>query len=80
MPLIIFHFNCILLLMMKMNKKQFLFRSLKIRAEGRSPLTAFIHLHFLPVFRRGGGAVGKNVRPTSGRLGVRIQPTTDLSR
>ena len=30
MPVIIFHLNCILLLIMKMNKKQFLFR-----AEGR---------------------------------------------
>ena len=38
MPLIILHLNCILLLMMKMNKKQFLFHSWKIRAEGRSPL------------------------------------------
>ena len=41
MPLIIFHLICILLLMMKMNKKQFLFHSWKIRAEGRSPLTLF---------------------------------------
>ena len=41
MPLIIFHLNCILLLMMKMNKKQFLFHSWKIRAEGRSPLRCF---------------------------------------
>ena len=38
MPLKTFHLNCILLLMMKMNKKQFLFHSWKIRAEGRSPL------------------------------------------
>ena len=38
-PLIIVHLNCILLLMMKMNKKQFLFHSWKIRAEGRSPLS-----------------------------------------
>ena len=38
-PLIIFHLNCILLLMMKMNKKQFLFHSWKIRAEGRIPLS-----------------------------------------
>ena len=35
MPLIIFHLNCILLLMMKMNKKQFLFQSWRIRAEGQ---------------------------------------------
>ena len=41
MPLIIFHLNCILLLMMKMNRKQFLFHSGKIRAEGRSPLIHF---------------------------------------
>ena len=40
MPLIIFHLNCILLLIMKMNKKQFLFHSWKIRAEGRSPLSS----------------------------------------
>ena len=40
--LIIFHLNCILLLMMKMNKKQFLFHSWKIRAEGRSPLICFL--------------------------------------
>ena len=39
-PLIIFHLNCILLLMMKMNKKQFLFHSWKIRAEGQIPLSA----------------------------------------
>ena len=46
MPLIIFHWNCILLLMMEMNKKQFLFHSWKIRAEGRIPLTgnAFCHM------------------------------------
>ena len=30
MPLIIFHLNCIILLMMKMNKKQFLFHSWKV--------------------------------------------------
>ena len=29
---------------------------------------------------RGGGAVSKSVPPTSGRLGVRIQAATDLSR
>ena len=29
---------------------------------------------------RGGGAVGLSVAPTSGRLGVRIQAATDLSR
>ena len=38
MPLIIFHLNCILLLMMKMNIKQFLFHSWKIRAEGWTSL------------------------------------------
>ena len=42
MPLIIFHLNCILLLMMKMNKKQFLFHSWKIRAEGRILLKPFL--------------------------------------
>ena len=45
MLLIIFHLNCILLLMMKMNKKQFLFHSWKIRAEGRSPLIEFIFVY-----------------------------------
>ena len=39
MPLIIFHLNCILLLIMKMNKKPFLFHSWEIRAEGQIPLT-----------------------------------------
>ena len=39
MPLVIFHLICILLLMMKMNKKQFLFHSRKIRAEGQIPLS-----------------------------------------
>ena len=34
-----FHLNCILFLMMKMNKKQFLFHSWKIGAEGRNPLS-----------------------------------------
>ena len=29
---------------------------------------------------RGGGALGKSVRPASGRLGVRIPAGTDLSR
>ena len=38
MPLIIFHLNCILLLMMKMNIKQFSLQSWKIRVEGRNPL------------------------------------------
>ena len=44
MPLIIFHLNCILLLMMKMNKKQFLFHSWNIRAEG--PLKCCLNLVF----------------------------------
>ena len=39
MPQIIFHLNCILLLMMRINKKQFLFHSSQIRAEGRNPLS-----------------------------------------
>ena len=47
MPLIIFHLNCILLLMMKMNKKQFLFHSWKIRAEGRSPLIRIVTIKYL---------------------------------
>ena len=42
MPLIIFHFNCILLLMMKINKKQFLFHSWKISVEGRIPLITWL--------------------------------------
>ena len=42
MPLLIFHLNCILLLMMKMNKKQFLFHSWKIRTEGQIPLNCLI--------------------------------------
>ena len=45
MPVINFHLNCILLLMMKMNKKQFLFQSWKIRAEGQSPLNQLTTLH-----------------------------------
>ena len=39
-PPIMFQLNCILLLMMKMKKKQFWFNSWKIRAEGRTPLNA----------------------------------------
>ena len=38
MPLIICHLNCIILLMLKINSKQFLFYSWKIRSEGRIPL------------------------------------------
>ena len=45
MSLIIFHWNCILLLMMEMNKKQFLFHSWKIRAEDRIPLTGNVFCH-----------------------------------
>ena len=54
MPLISFHVNCILLLMMKMNKKQFLFHFLKIKAEGRSPLIICIFFNcvfILQIFR-----------------------------
>ena len=39
MPQIIFHLNCILLLMMRIKKKQFLFHSSQIRAEGQNPLS-----------------------------------------
>ena len=38
MPLIIFHLNCALLLMMNMNRKQIIFHSCKIRTEDRVPL------------------------------------------
>ena len=41
-PLTIFHLNCILLLVMKMNRKQFLFYSWKIRAEGRISLNQWM--------------------------------------
>ena len=41
MPLIIFYLNCILLVMMKMNKKQFLRQSWNLRAEGRIPFIKF---------------------------------------
>ena len=55
MSLIIFHSNCILLLMMKMNKKQFLFHSWKIRAEGQIPLIKTWNVtDFLIMFKMNG--------------------------
>ena len=38
MPLILFHSNCILLLMMKMNKKQFFISFMKNKSRGSKPL------------------------------------------
>ena len=49
MSLIIFHLNCSLLLMMKMNKNNFYFIHEKIRVEGRSPLSTPDRMHALRV-------------------------------
>ena len=58
MPLSIFHLNCILMLMEKINIKQFLFHMWKIRAEGYSTLSrkmdefshryCMVNLHVVP--------------------------------
>ena len=52
-------------------------------------LHPLFHVFFIPILfsvtfsslsnRRGGGTVSYSVRPTSGRLGVRIHTATDLS-
>ena len=64
MPLIIFHWNCILLLMMEMNKKQFLFHSWKIRAEGWIPLIPFWYHIFIDLNEiiSNSGPVSHNIR------------------
>ena len=55
MPLSIFHLNRILMLMIKINVKQFSFQKWKIRAEGYSTLTS--QLKFNIIIRETTGSI-----------------------